>query len=44
MRVMVGEKGLKEGMVELKSRKVKENQLVLVDEIVEKITSILNYS
>jgi len=42
VRVTVGEKGLKEGMVELKSRKLKENQLVLVDEIVEKIKSILN--
>jgi prolyl-tRNA synthetase len=41
MRVTVGEKGLKEGMVELKLRKVKENQLVLVDEIVEKIKSFL---
>ena len=37
VRVTVGEKGLKEGMVELKSRKEKENQLVKVDEIVEKI-------
>jgi prolyl-tRNA synthetase len=42
LRVTVGEKGLKEGMVELKPRKVKENQLVPVDEIVEKIKSILN--
>ncbi len=41
IRVTVGEKGLKEGMVELKPRKVKENQLVLVDEIVEKINSQL---
>lgn len=41
LRVTVGEKGLKEGMVELKPRKVKENQLVPVDEIVEKIKSIL---
>lgn len=41
VRVTVGEKGLKEGMVELKPRKVKENQLVPVDEIVEKIKSIL---
>jgi histidyl-tRNA synthetase len=40
--VTVGEKGLKEGMVELKPRKAKENQLVPVDEIVEKIKSILN--
>ena len=37
IRVTMGEKGLKEGMVELKSRKEKENQLVKVDEIVEKI-------
>ena len=42
LRVTVGEKGLKEGMVELKPRKVKENQLVRADEIVEKIKSILN--
>ena len=42
VRVTVGEKGLKEGMVELKPRKVKENQLVLVDEIIEKVKSILN--
>jgi len=40
VRVTVGEKGLKAGMVELKPRKVKENQLVLVSEIVEKIKSI----
>jgi len=37
IRVTVGEKGLKEGMVELKLRKVKENQLVAIDDIVEKI-------
>jgi prolyl-tRNA synthetase len=42
VRVTVGEKGLKEGMVEFKPRKVKENQFVLVDEIVERINSILN--
>lgn len=41
IRVTVGEKGLKEGMVELKLRKEKENQLVKVDEIVEKIKSML---
>lgn len=41
IRVTVGEKGLKEGMVELKSRTEKENQLLKVDEIVEKIISIL---
>ena len=42
IRITVGEKGLKAGMVELKPRKVKENQLVPVDEIVEKIKSISN--
>ena len=36
-----GEKGLKEGMVELKPRKVKENQLVLIENIVEEIKSVL---
>jgi len=42
IRVTVGEKGLKEGMVELKLRKVKENQLVTIENIVEKIKSILD--
>lgn len=42
VRVTVGEKGLKEGMVELKPRKEKENRLVKIDEIAEKIKSILN--
>lgn len=41
IRITVGEKGLKEGMVELKPRKEKENQLVPVDDIVEKTKSIL---
>ena len=41
VRVTVGEKGLREGMVELKSRKEKENQLVKIDEIVEKIKLVL---
>jgi len=41
IRVTVGEKGLKEGMVELKLRKDKENQLVAIDQIIEKINSIL---
>jgi len=41
IRVTVGEKGLKQGMVELKPRKEKENQLVHLDNIVEKIKSIL---
>jgi len=35
IRVTVGEKGLKEGMVELKLRKVKENQLVAIENITE---------
>lgn len=37
LRITVGEKALKEGMVELKPRKEKENQLVAVESIVEKI-------
>jgi prolyl-tRNA synthetase len=41
IRITVGEKGLKEGMVELKPRKDKDNQLVSLDEIVEKTKSIL---
>ena len=41
IRITVGEKGLKEGMVELKPRKEKENQLVPVDDIVQKTNSIL---
>jgi len=41
VRVTVGEKGLKEGMVELKPRKEKDKQLVIVEEIAEKIKSIL---
>ncbi len=41
IRVTVGEKGLKDGMVELKPRKEKENRLVKIDKIVEKIKSIL---
>jgi prolyl-tRNA synthetase len=41
MRVTVGEKALKEGMVELKPRKEKENQLVSMNEIVERIQSLL---
>lgn len=40
IHVTVGEKGLKEGMVELKPRKKKENQLVPVEEIVKRINSI----
>jgi prolyl-tRNA synthetase len=41
IRITVGEKGLKEGMVELKSRTEKENQLVPVDNIVEIIRNLL---
>ena len=41
LRVTVGEKGLKVGMVELKPRKEKDNQLVAVNNMVEKIKSIL---
>lgn len=41
-RVTVGEKGLKEGMIELKPRTAKENQLTPVDDIVGKIKSTLN--
>jgi prolyl-tRNA synthetase len=41
IRVTVGEKGLKEGMVELKPRKEKENRLIKMDEIVEQIKIIL---
>jgi prolyl-tRNA synthetase len=41
IRVTVGEKGLKEGMVELKPRIEKENQLVSVDYIIEKTKSFL---
>jgi prolyl-tRNA synthetase len=42
IRITVGEKGLKEGMVELKPRKQKENQLVPLEKILEKTISILN--
>jgi len=41
LRVTVGEKGLKGGMVELKPRQVKENQLVQIQKVVEEINSIL---
>jgi prolyl-tRNA synthetase len=41
VRITIGEKGLKEGMVELKPRKEKENQLLPIDKIVEKINSLL---
>jgi prolyl-tRNA synthetase len=41
LRITVGEKGLKEGMVELKPRKEKENQLVPLDRLIEKTGSFL---
>lgn len=41
LRVTVGEKALKEGMVELKSRLAKENQLIAMDAILQKIKSLL---
>ena len=41
IRVTVGEKALKEGMVELKLRNVKEYQLVAIDQILEELKSIL---
>lgn len=41
VRVTVGEKGLKEGMVELKLRRVKENQLVPVGQLHDHIQTAL---
>ncbi|HSJ88133.1 MAG TPA: His/Gly/Thr/Pro-type tRNA ligase C-terminal domain-containing protein [Anaerolineales bacterium] len=40
-RVTVGEKALKEGMVELKPRTQKDNQLIPIQAVVEKIKSLL---
>ena len=42
VRVTVGEKALKEGMVELKPRKGKDNQLVSIDAVAETLKSLLN--
>jgi prolyl-tRNA synthetase len=42
VRVTVGEKALKERMVELKLRLEKDNHLTRVDELVEQLTSLLN--
>ena len=42
IRLTVGEKGLKEGMVELKLRKAKESQHVAIGDIAEMIKSLLN--
>lgn len=41
IRVTVGERALKEGMVELKMRKEKENRLVAIENISEEIKSFL---
>lgn len=41
VRITVGEKGLKEEMVELKPRKDKENQLVPLDSLVEKLKALV---
>ena len=37
VRVTVGEKALREGMVELKSRKAKEVRLIAFDQIIEEL-------
>jgi prolyl-tRNA synthetase len=42
IRVTVGEKGLKDGMVELKSRKDKENRLVPIEHFIEEIDFLRN--
>ncbi|HET9907992.1 MAG TPA: YbaK/EbsC family protein [Anaerolineales bacterium] len=41
LRVTVGEKGLKDRMVELKPRHIKENQLISIDKVTEEIKSFL---
>jgi prolyl-tRNA synthetase len=41
IRVTAGEKSLKEGMVELKPRKEKDNQLTSLETIIERIRSLL---
>jgi prolyl-tRNA synthetase len=41
IRVTVGEKALKEGMVELKPRKEKTNQLTSIEAVVENLKSLL---
>ena len=42
LRVTVGGKALREGMVELKPRQEKENRLVPVEELVERVISLLS--
>jgi prolyl-tRNA synthetase len=39
IRITVGEKGLKEGMVELKPRNLHNNRLLSIEKIVEEIES-----
>jgi prolyl-tRNA synthetase len=41
IRITVGEKGLKEGMVELKPRNFQDNRLVSIEKIVEETKSLL---
>lgn len=41
IRITVGEKGLKEGMVELKPRKIPDNRLVSIEKIVEETEFLL---
>jgi prolyl-tRNA synthetase len=41
IRLTMGEKNLREGMVELKERKVTENKLVPIDKITDEINNIL---
>ncbi len=41
-RVVVGERGLKEGQVEVRARTADENQMVPLDEVVEYLTGELN--
>jgi prolyl-tRNA synthetase len=41
IRITVGEKGLKEGMVELKPRNIQDNRLVPIEKIVEEIRTLL---
>jgi prolyl-tRNA synthetase len=38
MHIIIGEKNLKEGLVEIKDRKTKEVQKIKVEEVVKKLT------
>lgn len=42
LRITVGEKGLKNGMVELKARTAKENQTIAIHDVVDAVKSLLN--